>query len=128
MFSDNLNSMDDAGSSSIAKCVCRRAGQEYITRKKQDNSELRNLEKEIIAQRDQIIQESRAIDSDRRKLKEAGRISDKTESERVKQEINQDIEKRKAAIADLKKDINKKRDRQHDIKYGSEPHTPRRVK
>ena len=89
---------------------------------------MRNLEKEIIAQRDQIIQESRAIDSDRRKLKEAGRISDKTESERVKQEINQDIEKRKAAIADLKKDINKKRDRQHDIKYGSEPHTPRRVK
>ena len=57
---------------------------------------------------DKIAQEREAIIADRRKLKEAKRTGDKIKIEQVKQEIDQDIKKRKAAIKDLYSDIGNK--------------------
>lgn len=78
------------------------------------------LEADIAADRDRIIEENKAIKADRQKLKEAGKIADKAKAEQVRQELNQDIERRNAAIKDLKRGISVKRLHQHDLIYGKE--------
>ena len=62
---------------------------------------------------DKIDQEREAILADDRKLQEARKTGDKVLAEQVKQEITQDITKRKATIRSLKDDI--------QVKEGSAP-------
>jgi len=91
-----------------------------------ENSAVRKIEIGIDTDRDKIIEESKAIKADRRKLKEAEKIADKAKVEQIKQEINQDIEKRKAAIKDLKTDISNKKDQKNDLVYGKGQKIPKR--
>ena len=59
----------------------------------------------IEALRDKISVEREAIIADSRKLYEAKKTGDKAKIERVKQETDRDIEKRKAAIKALYKEM-----------------------
>lgn len=58
--------------------------------------------------KDKIAVEREAIIEDGRKLQEARKTGDKALIERVKKETDQDIEKRKATIKALYKDMDKK--------------------
>ena len=66
-----------------------------------ENAEVRKVELQIDADRDKIIEESNVIKLDRRKLKDADKISDKANAEGIRK----DIETREAKIKDLKKEI-----------------------
>jgi hypothetical protein len=61
----------------------------------------------IKAHMDKIVIEREAIIADGRKLQEAKKTGDKAKIEQVKNETDQDIKKRKAAIRALYKDIDK---------------------
>ena len=89
---------------------------------KQDGNAIHKIQAGIDADRDKIIEENKAIVVDRRKLKEAEKIADKAKIE----QINQNIEKRKAVIKDLKKDIRNKKDQKSYLIYGKPQNMPKR--
>lgn len=68
----------------------------------------RQKEKEIEAARNKIIEEIKAIDADRRRLKDARRSGNKETLELVRKEANEDIEKREKTIKGLKAEIKDK--------------------
>ena len=82
----------------------------------------RKVELEIDADRDKIIEESNAINADRRKLKDADKVSDKTGAEQIKK----DIEERKVKIIDLKKEISDKKEQRYFLMNGKQKDEPRR--
>lgn len=87
-----------------------------------ESSAIRAIQADIDADRSRIIEENKAIIADRRKLKEAEKTADKANIEQIKQ----DIEKREAAIRDLKKDINNKKRQKDDLIYGKTQAVPKR--
>ena len=72
----------------------------------QENGAVRKLEIAIAADRDKIIQENAAIKENMRKIKESEKIADAAKAAEMKEELERDIEKRKNAIKELKKDQN----------------------
>ena len=60
---------------------------------------------DVKAHQDKIAVEREAIIADGRKLQEVQKTGDKVKIDQVRQEITQDIEKRKAAIRALYKDM-----------------------
>ena len=87
-----------------------------------------NVEAEIDADRNKIIEEGGAIKADRRKLKEAEKMPDKLKVEEIKKEINQDIGNREAAIRDLKKGISNKKEQRYILMNGKQKDEPRRTR
>lgn len=81
-------------------------------------AEIHNLEAGIAADRDKIIAEGRAIKEDRRKIKDAERLSDKTKAAQIKEEAGADIKKRETAIKELKTSISVKKDQRGGLLYG----------
>ncbi len=95
---------------------------------KHDSGGVRKVEAEIDADRDKIIEEGKAMKADRLKLKEAGKMPDKLKVEEIKKEINQGIEKREAAIRDLKKEIRNKKEERYYLINGKQKDEPRRTR
>ncbi len=79
---------------------------------------IHNIEAGISEDRDKIIAQMRAIKDDRRKIKDAGRLSDKTKAAQIKEEAGRDIQKREAAIKELKRSISMKKDERGGLMYG----------
>lgn len=75
---------------------------------------VRKIEASIAADREKIIEEGKAINADKRKLKEAEKAADSATSEQVKQ----DIKARELTIANLKKGIINKKYERNDLVYG----------
>ena len=89
-----------------------------------ENRDVRKVEFQIDADRDKIIEESNVIKSDRRKLKDADKISDKANAEG----IGKDIETREAKIKDLKKEIAAKKEQRYLLMNGKQKDEPRRTR
>ena len=83
-----------------------------------ENREVRKVELEIDADRNKIIEESNAINADRRKLKYADKASG--------EEIKKDIENRNAKIKDLKKEISAKKEERDLLMNGKQKDEARR--
>jgi len=83
-----------------------------------ENSEggVRQLELAIADNRGKIIDESKIIAADRRKLKEAEKLGDKINSDILRQ----GIAAREAAIKKLKSDISNMKDRKNELVYGEQ--------
>ena len=96
--------------------------------KKYTNEEVHRIETEIAEYRDRIIEEGKAIAADRKRSREASRLADKTKAEQMKQEMQQDIKNREAAINGLKREINDRKDRKNEILYGKTQGAPKRVR
>ena len=62
----------------------------------------------------------KAIKADRQKLRDAEKLTDKVKAGEVKQGVSQDIEKRQAAIKDLKKSISDKKYQRNELMYGKD--------
>lgn len=93
---------------------------------KQANNPMHKIQADIDADRGNIIEESKAINADRQRLKEAEKMADKERAGEIKHEIARDIEKREAAIKDLKKDINDKKEQKFHLIYGNGQKIPKR--
>ena len=89
-----------------------------------EKRDVRKVELEIDADRDKIIEESAAIKMDRRKLKDADKISDKVNAEGIRR----DIETREAKIRDLKKEIAAKKEQRYLLMNGKQKDEPRRTR
>ena len=76
------------------------------------------IEVSIGEDRDKIIAETKAIREDRRRIKDAGRLSDKTKAVQIKEDAGQDIKKREALIKDLKSSIRVKKEERSEFMYG----------
>lgn len=107
----------------------RAAGETRLVPAKMEGARERihDLEASIAEDRDNIIAQGRAIKDDRRRIKDAERLSDKTEALRKIDEAGQDIKKREAAIKDLKKSISMKKDERGILMYGKEQIIQRRT-
>ena len=79
---------------------------------------IHEIEVSIDADREKIIEEMKAIKVDRKKLKDTEKLADKVKAEAMKREIVQEIEKRQAAIKDLKKNISDKKYQRNELMYG----------
>ncbi|MDO8525262.1 MAG: hypothetical protein Q7S07_02095 [Candidatus Omnitrophota bacterium] len=80
------------------------------------NTEARKIELAIDADRNMIIEESRAIKAARQKLKEAEKAGDASGAEGLRQNIKD----REAVIEGLKKSIGNKKDSKNEIVYGKQ--------
>ena len=89
-----------------------------------ENRNVRKVELAIDADRDKIIEESNVIKLDRRKLKDADKMSEKVNAE----EIRKDIETREAKIKDLKKEIASKKEQRYLLMNGKQKDEPRRTR
>lgn len=81
--------------------------------------QIHNIEASIARDRDKIIAETKAIGDDRRKIKDAGRLADKTKAAQIKEEAEQDIKNRQAVIKTIKASISTKKDQRGDLLYGA---------
>ena len=82
--------------------------------------EARKIELAIDADRNKIIEESKAIAADHKKIKETARLVDKTAAGQVAQEMSKDIETRESVIRGLKKDISDMKIRKNHLVYGDQ--------
>ncbi len=78
--------------------------------------EERKIELAIAADRNMIIEESRAIKAARRKLKQAEKAGDASGAEGLRQKIKES----EAAIEGLKKSIGSQKDLKNEIVYGKQ--------
>ena len=92
------------------------------------NSKVRVVELEIDADRDKIIEETSAIRDDRRRLKGADKMSDKTGAAHIAEEISKDIVARDARIGYLKKEIKDKKAERYILMNGKHKDEPRRTR
>ena len=83
---------------------------------------VRKIELAIDADRDKIIEESKAIGRDKRKLKEAEKASDKANAV----QIRQGIKDREAVIKGLKDGIRGKKVERYNLMNGKQKDAPRR--
>lgn len=88
---------------------------------------IHKIEVSIAEDRDKIITQTKAIKEDRWKIKDAGKLSDKAEAARIKEEAAQDIAKREAAIKELKRSISVKKEERGNLLYGGGQKIERRT-
>ena len=118
IFLQDTYAIDAVKSNPVNPAVAAKAGAQH------ESPEVRKVELQIDADRDWIIAESDAVNADRRKLKDADKVSDKVAAEQLKK----DITEREARIKDLKKGIRDKKEQRYFMMNGKQKDESRRTR
>ena len=107
----------------LQPAYCEAVKKEEVLEADGTREQIRNIELSIAGDREKIIQETRAINEDKRKLKAAQKSGDKA----IADEMAKDIKTREAAIKAIKGGIVSKKDEKNNIVYGRILWSPHRT-